>query len=289
MSMNEIMGRTTSAGAMVTVEEGANIAEIQAKMILARNFPRDLERCMANIIFECKNKKLAEKAMYEFPRGDSVVRGPSIRLVECVARHFGNILSGVKEISTSADGRKATVKSFCWDLESNFADEKIFEVEYTRTVKKGGIPTTYPITDPRDRYEMLANMGARRKRACVQAIIPTYIIDEAMEVCQETLENAIKNENAQKSIEEIRANMLEAFKGMVDWITEADFETVCGKPFDSLNTKDIVKLRNLYNAAKDGYVKLEAAFKKEEAKKLGDEKDAEALAEVNELLGGKAK
>ena len=26
MSMNEIMGRTTGAGAMVTVEEGANIA-----------------------------------------------------------------------------------------------------------------------------------------------------------------------------------------------------------------------------------------------------------------------
>lgn len=289
MSMNEIMGRTTSAGAMVTVEEGANIAEIQAKMILARNFPRDLERCMANILFECKNKKLAEKAMYEFPRGDSVVRGPSIRLVECVARHFGNILSGVKEISTSADGRKATVKSFCWDLESNFADEKIFEVEYTRTVKKGGIPTTYPITDPRDRYEMLANMGARRKRACVQAIIPTYIIDEAMEVCQETLENAIKKESGEKSIEEIRANMLEAFKGVAEWITEADFETVCGKPFDTLNAKDIVKLRALFNAIKEGFVRPEAAFKKEEAKKLGDEKDAEALAEVNELLGGKAK
>lgn len=287
--MNEIMGRSTGSGAMVTVEEGANIAEIQAKMILARNFPRDLERCMANIVFECKNKKLAEKAMYEFPRGDSVVRGPSIRLVECVARHFGNILSGVKEISTSADGRKATVKSFCWDLESNFADEKIFEVEYTRTVKKSGIPTTYPITDPRDRYEMLANMGARRKRACVQAIIPTYIIDEAMEVCQETLENAIKQENAAKSIEDIRANMLEAFKSIANWITEADFETVCGKPFNTLNTKDIVKLRNLFNAAKDGYVKLEAAFKKEEAKALGDEKDAEALAEVNELIGGSAK
>lgn len=286
MSMNEIMGRTTSAGAMVTVEEGANIAEIQAKMILARNFPRDLERCMANILFECKNKKLAEKAMYEFPRGDSVVRGPSIRLVECVARHFGNILSGVKEISTSADGRKATVKSFCWDLESNFADEKIFEVEYTRTVKKGGIPTTYPITDPRDRYEMLANMGARRKRACVQAIIPTYIIDEAMEVCQETLENAIKKESGEKSIEEIRANMLEAFKGVAEWITEEIISEKIGKPFDSINEKDIVRLRSLYNAVHDKFITPEKAFDREN-NRFVDDNDTKALEEVNAIIGKK--
>lgn len=118
----------------------------------------------------------------------------------------------------------------------------------------------------------------------MQAIIPQYIIDEAVEACRVTLENAIKNESANKSIEEIRANMLAAFKGIADWITEADFETVCGKPFDKLGTADIVKLRNLFNAIRDGFVKAEAAFKKEE-QKLGDEKDAEALASVNELVG----
>lgn len=285
--MNEIMGRNTNANAMTSVEESANIAEIQAKMILARNFPRNIEGCMNNILFECKNKELAEKAVYEFPRGDSVVRGPSIRLVECVARYWGNIVSGVKEIYQSPDGRKATVKSFCWDLETNFADEKIFEVEYSRTVKKNGVPVTYPITDPRDKYEMLANMGARRKRACMQAIIPQYIIDEAVEACRITLENAIKKETSDKSIEEIRASMLEAFKGVAEWITETDFETVCGKQFDKLGTADIVKLRNLYNAIKDGFVKAESAFKKEEKIKIGDEKDAEALAAVNDIVGDK--
>jgi len=284
--MNEIMGRNVNANAMTSVEESANIAEIQAKMILARNFPRDIDRCMNNILVECKNKELAEKAVYEFPRGDSVVRGPSIRLVECVARYWGNIISGVKEISQSPDGRKATVKSFCWDLETNFADEKVFEVEYSRTVKKNGVPVTYPITDPRDKYEMLANMGARRKRACMQAIIPQYIIDEAVEACRTTLENAIQKETSAKSIEEIRTSMLEAFKGVAEWITEADFETVCGKAFDKLGTTDIVKLRNLYNAIKDGFVKAETAFKKEEKFEIGNEKDAEALASVNNIVGG---
>ena len=279
--MNEIIGRASNTG-MTAVEESANIAEIQAKMILARNFPRDMELCLKSILFECKNKALAEKATYEFPRGDSVVKGASIRLVECVARHYGNIVSGVKEISTSPDGRKATVKAYSWDLETNFADEKVFDVEYKRVTKNG----SYPITDPRDKYEMLANMGARRKRACIQAIIPQYIIDTAVEACQVTLEEAIKKENQSKSIEEIRANMLTAFKGIADWISEADFETVCGRPFDTLSTKDIVRLRNLFNAIKDGFVKPETAFKKEEPKTMGDEKDAEALDSVNEMFAG---
>ena len=100
------------------------------------------------------------------------------------------------------------------------------------------------------------------------------------------VENAIQKETSAKSIEEIRTSMLEAFKGVAEWITEADFETVCGKAFDKLGTTDIVKLRNLYNAIKDGFVKAETAFKKEEKLQIGNEKDAEALASVNNIVGG---
>ena len=278
--MNEVMGRS-GAGNMVAVVESANIAEIQGKMILARNFPRDIQRCMSNILTECKSKELAEKATYEFPKGDTVVKGPSIRLVECVARHWGNVVSGIQEISSSDKG--ATVKAFCWDLESNFSDEKIFDIEYKRTTKKG----TYALTDPRDKYEMLANLAARRKRACMQAIIPQYVIDEAVEACQATLEDAIRRESGNVGIEEVKEKMLSAFKAISDWITPEDLGEKCGKPFDSLNEKDIVKLRNLFNAIKDGFIKPEAAFGKEEAQKPDtSEKDDEALAEVNGLFEG---
>ena len=278
--MNEVMGRS-GAGNMVAVVESANIAEIQGKMILARNFPRDIERCISNILKECKSKELAEKATYEFPKGDTVVKGPSIRLVECVARHWGNVVSGIQEISSSDKG--ATVKAFCWDLESNFSDEKIFDIEYKRTTKKG----TYALTDPRDKYEMLANLAARRKRACMQAIIPQYVIDEAVEACQATLEDAIRRESGNVGIEEVKEKMLSAFKAIADWITPEDLGEKCGKPFDSLNEKDIVKLRNLFNAIKDGFIKPEAAFGKEEAQKPDtSEKDDEALAEVNGLFEG---
>ena len=40
--MNEVINRSNNTG-MAAVEESASIAEIQAKMILARNFPRDID------------------------------------------------------------------------------------------------------------------------------------------------------------------------------------------------------------------------------------------------------
>ncbi len=272
---NELIGRANNTG-MISVEESASVAEIQAKMILARNFPRDVGACMEYIKHECSNKGLAEKATYEFPRGDGVVRGPSIRLVECVARHWGNILSGIKEIASN--DKEATVKAYCWDLQTNFADEKVFTVPYVRTTKSRG---KIPLTDERDKYEAMANMGARRKRACIQAVIPQFVIDAAVEMCQQTLEDSMKGED----IEVTKAKMLEAFKAKADWITEADFEAVIGKPFGTFSIKDVVKLRNLYNAISDGFVKPEVAFKKVDEKAVGDEKAADALVAVNSMLG----
>lgn len=276
--MNEIINRSSSTG-MSAVEESTSIAEVQAKMILARNFPRDIEGCIERIRYECSNKELAEKATYEFPRGDSVVKGASIRLVECVARNWGNLLSGIKEITSNQ--KEATVKAYCWDLQTNFADEKVFTVPYIRNTKRNG---AVPITDERDKYEMMANMAARRKRACMQAIIPQYVIDDAVAMCQKTLEDAMKGED----LETTKAKMLAAFKTKAEWICEADFETVCGKPFENLSVKDIVKLRNLFNAISDGFVKPEIAFKKETESAVTDEAAANTLSAVNDILGGNA-
>ena len=270
---NNTFSRANMTIAQAT-EETKEIAEIQAKMIIARNFPRDINYCMELIAGECRNKELAEMAIYEFPRGDSVVRGASIRLVECVARCWGNIVSGIKELGTS--GNTSTVKAYCWDLQSNYDDEKIFDVEYIRNTKKG----SYPVTDSRDRYEMMANMGARRKRACMQAVIPQFIIENAMSECEETLKASIGDGN----IEETKAKMLTAFVKECEWVTAEHLAAVCGKDFDKLGSKDIVKLRNLYNAIKDGFVKPEKAFGREETPEKPSIEEGEALNRLNSMF-----
>ena len=246
--------------AMVAVQETKEVAEVKAKMYLARQFPRDEDICLARILKECESPRLAEVAQYEYTKGKgdkvSVIKGPSIRLIEVISRHWGNLLSGITEMSK--DGGRSTVKAYAWDLETNYADEKIFELDYIRNTKSG----SYAISDEREKYEFMANYAARRKRACIQAVIPGYIIDAAVEACEKTLEAALKG-NGNKSIEQVRADMLKAFVGLADWITEDMLASAAGKEFDKLNPKDIVRLRNLYNAIKDGFVKAEVAFGKE--------------------------
>lgn len=277
--MDNLIQRKGNAGISQTTEEVKEIAEIQAKMILARNFPRDVDFCLDMIKHECHNRALAESAIYEFPRGDSVVRGASIRLVECVARHWGNIISGVKELGTV--GNRATVKAYCWDLETNFFDEKVFEVEYVRNTRKG----SYEVTDTRDKYEMMANMGARRKRACMQAVIPQFVIDEAMTECKETLEKDISAQN----LEETKDKMLSVFVSIADWITPEHLGAVCGKDFEHISAKDIVKLRNLYNAIKDGFVKPEKAFGREVEPEKPSIEEGDTLNNLNNMLAGDKK
>ena len=131
--MNELMGR--NQGQIAQYQESKELSEIKGKMFLARQFPRDPEYSRQAAIAECKRKELAEHAMYEFSKGDGVVRGPSIRLVEVMARHWGNITCGVDEID-SKDG-ETTIKSYAWDLETNVSDSKTFTVKHERVVGKG--------------------------------------------------------------------------------------------------------------------------------------------------------
>ena len=245
---DNFMERSTSKA--VQTVESKEIAEIKAKMFLAREFPRDIKASINNIKVACANPKLAETAIYSYPKGDQEVKGASIRLAEAVAQNWGNFLCGVKELERT--DKDTTVSVFAWDLETNFQDEKRFEIQFVRNTRKG----SYWITDEREKYEMMANYAARRKRACILAVIPQYVFDIAMQECETTLENALKGE----SIEESKAKMLEAYKAFGDWITESHFETLLGKSWDAVNVKDLVKMRNLYSSIKDGFVSASVAL-----------------------------
>lgn len=276
--MNEIMQRQTSQ--VGEYQESKQLSEIKGKMFLARQFPRDPERSLQNVLMECQRSKLAEAAQYEYPKGDSVVKGPSIRLVEVLARHWGNIDSGVSEIETYDD--HTVVKAYAWDLETNVSDEKVFAVQHKRSTKRG----SYKLTDERDIYEMVANKAARRKRSCLLAVMPGWYVEAALDACNDTLRKSVSNG---RSMDEVRASLLDAFAEV--GITAVDIEARMGRPIDKLNENDVVKLRHLYSAIKDGFVKAADAFGTTEQSASADlpsEDEENALEALNrELTGGR--
>ena len=248
--MNESLMSRSPATQMSAYQESKELSEIKGKMYLARQFPRDPEMSLQNVLRECERKDLAEAAQYEFPRGDSVVRGPSIRLVEVLARHWGNIMSGFTEVDVQGD--TTTIKCFAWDLETNASDEKTFSVKHERSTKKGN----YRLTDERDIYEMVANKASRRKRACMLAVMPGWYVDAALEACDKTLSDSLSKSG--ESLEEIIEKTVTAFAGF--GITPEQISTKLNKDIDKLSNNDIVKLRHLYSAIKDGFVKATDAF-----------------------------
>ena len=274
--MGELMQRERQT-AVAQYQESKELSEIKGKMYLARQFPRDPDWSLQSVLRECQRKDLAEVAQYEFPKGDSVVKGPSIRLVEVLARHWGNITSGVDEIE-SKDG-ETTIKSYAWDLETNVSDAKTFTVKHVRSTKKG----TYKLTDERDVYEMVANKGARRKRACLLAVLPGWYVDAAVSACEETLKQSLTDG---RTMEEVISSVVFAFSEF--GITPEQIEEKIGKEIKNLSKNDVVKLRHLYSAIKDGFVKPGDAFglPSEPDKEVPSEDEAHALDALNARLNG---
>ena len=222
--------------------------EVQAAMIIAKKFPRNEVQSYNRIIRACQRKKLAENAMYEYPRGTTRVTGASIRLAEAMAQNWGNVDFGVIELEQK--NGESQVMAYAWDLETNTRQTKIFSVPHIRTTKKGIIP----LTDPRDIYEMIANQGARRLRACILGIIPGDIIDAALEQCNKTL----LSNSGQPLIDTIR-EMATIFEKEFAIPIEA-IEKYIGYKAESFSMNDLVRLRKIYSSLHDGIAKREDYF-----------------------------
>lgn len=257
--------------------------EVQGQIIMAKKFPRDYVASCNRIMQACQRKGLAEKAMYEYPRGGTKVVGPSIRLAEALAQNWGNMSFGIVELEQKAG--ESQVMAYAWDLETNTRQEKIFSVPHIRSTKKGNIP----LIDPRDIYEMVANQGARRLRSCILGIIPGDVVEDAIEQCNRTL-----LEGEKKPLADVIKEVSLYFQRDFNVPLEA-LEKLIGCKAEAFSMNDCIRLRKVYNSIKDGMAKREEVFElpgveKKEAEdafagKEKKEKSADGQQELN-LEGG---
>ena len=162
----------------VAIEASRAIAEAQGKLVIAKRFPRDEIDAYAKVAQACQRPGIADKAFFAYPRGGSTVSGPTIRFAEELARCWGNVEYGIKELSQD-DGR-SEMQAYAWDLETNSMSMQNFTNPHIRE-EKG---KSKLLTSQRDIYENNANMGARRLRSRILAILPTDLVDMAMAECK---------------------------------------------------------------------------------------------------------
>lgn len=223
--------------------------EVQAAMVVAKKFPRDTIQAQIRILQACQRVGLAEASMYAYPKGGSRVEGPTIRLAEVLAQCWGNIDFGIKELEQRHG--ESTVMAYAWDLETNARQTKVFTVKHERKVNQkdsSGKSIGHRIDvldDPRDIYEMVANSGARRLRACILGVIPGDIQDAAIAQCHKTL----AGDSKEPLIDKVR-KMVAAFAEI--GVTQEMIEERLGHKMEATSANEIVNLRSIYQSIKDG-------------------------------------
>lgn len=241
-------GIVPKGNAATMVAQTREMAEAIAAMQMAKMCPRDVVAARDRILNACTRPKLAVGACYTYSRGGTDVTGPSIRLAEMLAQNWGNMSFGIRELEQR--NGESTCEAFAWDMETNARQTKVFQVPHIRHTKKGDVR----LTDPRDIYELVANNGARRLRACILGIIPGDIVEEAVEACDTTM--ATKFEVTPERLKK----MLEVFAGY--GVTKEQIEARVQCHLEAIKPAQLANLGKILNSIKDGMSKAEDWFER---------------------------
>lgn len=219
-------------------------AEIDVQIATAKKYPRSITRFKrAAMELACLDEETAASMFYKLPRDGKKIEGPSVRLAEIVGSSWGNLRYGARVISI--DDRFLTAQGACHDLETNNAAT----VEIRRRItKKDG----KRYSD--DMIQTTANAACSiALRQAIFKIVPFALIKDIYQRAKETSVG-----KAGSTVENRRR--------LFDWFIKAgaDDKSVLaylGKSsLDDVNMDDMIDLKGLITAIKDGEVTIEEAL-----------------------------
>ncbi len=227
----------------VAIEASRAIAEAQGKLVIAKRFPRNEVTAYAKAMEACQRPTMAMKAFYSFPRGGQTVEGPTIRFAEELARCWGNIDYGIKELSQ--DDGKSEMQAYAWDLETNAQSVQNFTNPHQREQNRKMVA----LTSQRDIYENNANMATRRLRSRILAILPSWFVEDAIAECKKTLAGG----NELPLVDRVKKMVMQFAKLGV---TQEQLERRLKRKIDTMNADDFTQFIGIYNAIKQGESKI---------------------------------
>jgi hypothetical protein len=229
------------------VEQQRAIAEVQAAVVVAQNCPRDMQAAEAEMEYVCGRLDMAEHAFYQVVNRGT---GMSVHLARELARVWGNIDYGVKELHRSDERGESEVLAFAWDQQRNTRSSRTFIVPHQR-MKAGN---RVDLTDLQDIYLNNQNVGARAVRECIQTILPRWFTEKAQNVCRQTLEHG-----EGKPLADRVAAIIKAFKDNVG-VTEKQLEARLDKKRGQWDAGDIAQLTIIGQSIRRGEIKAEDEF-----------------------------
>lgn len=243
MTLTEPASRTPARtpGQATLVEQSRAIAEVQAAVVVAQNRPRSAAAAMQEMREVCRIPALADRAFFRFNRGGGNVTGETVHLARELARIWGNITFGIAEMARDDVKGQSEMLAFAWDLQTNARSQTTFIVPHVRDTKQG----PKAMTDMRDIYENNANMGARRLREMIFAVLPVWFREEAADLCRDTLEHG----GGKPMVQRI-ADCLAALESI--GVTRAQIEAKIGCSADAMLPEHVASLGVVFKSIRRG-------------------------------------
>lgn len=235
-------------------------AIVEARYIMAKRFPRDMDSFREKMLRECRRPSFAAVARYEKPIGKDKTkwpRGPSIRYAEAAVRMMTNL--GVETTVVYDDRQKRIVHVSVTDYESSvpYEEEIIIQktVERRKTQDGDEIIGTRKNTYGDNLYILVATDDEiiNKQRAEVSKVIRTLglrlvpgdITDECMQLVIETLQK----QDAQDP-DAAKRKLFDAFNEL--GINTVQIKEYLGHDATTLTPKELTELRGIYSAIRDG-------------------------------------
>lgn len=239
--------RPAAVSQATAIEQSRAIAEVQAQVVVAQSCPRDMASAEAEMKLVCGRMTMAESAFYQVTNRGS---GPSVHLARELARIWGNLDYGVKELHRSDERGESEVLAFAWDQQRNTRSSRSFIVPHQR-MKQGA---RVDLVDLQDIYLNNQNVGARAVRETIFTILPRWFVEMAMDLCRQTLEHG-----EGKPLGERIATVIKAFKDNIG-VTEAQLERRLEKKRGQWDAGDIAQLTIIGSSIKRGEIKVDEEF-----------------------------
>ena len=236
------------------------LAEMQATIMLARQFRRNESDVADGIMVSCGRREFAEQSFYAYPRGGITVTGASVNMARELARLWGNIRYGLDVIMDNDEER--TIEGWAWDVETNtkvVAQDTFKKLIYR---KVGG----WLKPDERDLRELTNRRGAILVRNSILQLMPKDIVETALKAAHATVAGSFRKSkpNArQKAINGILGGF-EAFG-----VSTKQIEAYLGHELKGITNDEVADLRGVWNAIKDGESK-ETWFKTSDVAKTNE-------------------
>jgi hypothetical protein len=231
--MNEIALPSTKATSQGTVvEQTRAAAEVAAAVSVARNFPREPAEAEAALKNLCSRLPVAERAFYEVPNRGA---GLSVHIARELARIWGNVDYGVRELARDDIGGQSEMTVWAWDQEQNVRSSRSFIQPHAKSTRQG----RKALTDLNDIYLNNQNTGARAVRECIFTVLPGWFVADAEAALRSTLEHG-----EGKPLNVRCADAVARFAGIP--VTQSQLEERIGKPLAKWEASDLGTLTRIF-------------------------------------------